>query len=89
MSAVYEGQSFILQADNDLTHRILSPAIKFRDISKHGFKGFPQTEGIYQLVVPSLVNDFPPLKTLANSANNHPLQATPFIGIAAARTHRS
>ena len=84
-----KGQSFILQADNDLTHRILSPAIKFRDRSENGFKDFPQTDGIYQLVVPGMVNDFPTLKTLANSANNHPRQPTPFIGIAAAGAHRS
>jgi hypothetical protein len=89
MSAVYERQSFILQADNDLTHRILSPAIKFHDISEHGFKDFPQTDEIYQLVVPGLVNDFPLLKTLAHFANKYPLQPTPFIGIAAAVAHRS
>jgi predicted ATPase/class 3 adenylate cyclase len=80
MSAGYGGQVLVSQATYELTQRMLSLDLKLQDMGKHRFKNFPQTERIYQVVVPGLINDFPPLKTLAASPNNLPLQPTPFIG---------
>ena len=80
MSAGYGGQILVSQSVYDLTQAMLSPALQLRDMGNHRFKDFPQTERIYQLAVPGLVNDFPPLKTLADCPNNLPFQPTPFIG---------
>ena len=35
---------------------------------------------IYQLVIPGLPSDFPPIKSLAGPPNNLPIQLTSFIG---------
>lgn len=80
MSPGYGGQILVSQAAYHLTQRALSPDISLRDMGEHRFKNFPQTERIYQLVVPGLVNDFPPLKTFADCPNNLPPQPTSFIG---------
>ena len=45
-----------------------------------GLKDLQQPSHLFQLVIPCLPIDFPPLKTLDNSPNNLPLQPTPFLG---------
>jgi len=80
MSAGHGGQVLVSQAVKDLTQRMLPPDIKLRDLGDFHFKDFAQTEQIYQLVVPDLVDNFPPLKTFADSPHNLPHQPTPFIG---------
>jgi predicted ATPase/DNA-binding SARP family transcriptional activator len=80
MSAGHGGQILLSQASQDLIRRMLPPDIKVRDMNEHHLKDFAQTERIYQMVVPGLVNDFPPLQTFAAFSNNLPMQLSSFIG---------
>ena len=49
-------------------------------MGEHRLKDLIRPEHVFQLVVPGLPSEFPPLKTLDNRPNNLPLQPTPLIG---------
>src|SRR5437764_763893 len=51
-----------------------------RELGEHGLKDLVHAEPIFQLVIPGLPADFPPLKTLTNRPHNLPAQLTPLIG---------
>ena len=80
MSVGHGGQVLVSQAAQDLIRGMLPTDIKLRDMGNHRFKDFAQTERIYQMVVPGLVNDFPPLQTFDAFPNNLPMQLTSFMG---------
>ena len=58
----------------------LQSDITLRDLGMHRFKGFPQPERLWQVLVPGLRHDFPPLPTDAAIPNNLPNQVTSFVG---------
>jgi hypothetical protein len=49
-------------------------------MGEHRLKDLIHPENLYQLVVPNLPVDFPPLKTLNAYRHNLPTQLTSFIG---------
>jgi predicted ATPase/class 3 adenylate cyclase len=51
-----------------------------RDLGEHRLKDLSAPQRLYQLVIPGLDADFPPLKTLENRPTNLPTQPTPLIG---------
>ena len=51
-----------------------------RDLGEHHLKDLTSPEHIFQLQVPGLQAEFPPLKTLDAFPNNLPAQLTSFIG---------
>ncbi|HEX6033473.1 MAG TPA: tetratricopeptide repeat protein, partial [Anaerolineales bacterium] len=51
-----------------------------RDMGERRLKDVLRIEHIYQLVIPDLPSEFPPLKTLEVSLHNLPAQMTSFIG---------
>ncbi len=53
---------------------------KLRDLGYHQLKGLVSRERIFQLVLPDLPEDFPPLRSLNSLPNNLPRQLTSFIG---------
>ncbi|MGB8360451.1 MAG: adenylate/guanylate cyclase domain-containing protein [Acidimicrobiia bacterium] len=54
--------------------------VGFRDLGDHRFKGIPDAEKVYQLVVPDLTSDFPPIRSLELRPNNLPAPPSGFVG---------
>jgi len=80
MSAGHGGQVLLSQTTRDLVEQVLPEGVHLRDLGAHRLKDLQQPSQLFQLVIPDLLIDFPPLKTLDNSPNNQPLQPTPFLG---------
>jgi len=55
--------------------------VSLRDLGKHRLKDIPRPEEIYQLIVPGLPSEFPPLKSAGMLPNNLPTQLSSFIGV--------
>lgn len=85
MSAGHGGQVLISLATQELIRDELPDGISLRDMGEKRLKDLIRPEHIFQLVVPGLPNDFPPLKTLETHSNNLPIQATPYM----AREHET
>ncbi len=80
MTAAHGGQTLLSATTEQLTHDSLPKEITLRDLGERRLKDMPQPERIFQLVIPNLPADFPPLRTLEASPNNLPTQLTSFIG---------
>ena len=80
MSVAYGGQVLLSNASAELLHNELPTGITLRDMKEHHLKGLPDLERLWQVVVPDLVQDFPPLSSLNEIPNNLPVQLTTFIG---------
>jgi predicted ATPase/class 3 adenylate cyclase len=85
MSAGHGGQVLISLASQELIRDELPEGISLRDMGEKRLKDLIRPEHIFQLIVPGLPNDFPPLKTLETHSNNLPIQATPYM----AREHET
>lgn len=73
------GQVLVSSATAELV-RDLSPPVPLKDMGKHELKDLAEPEHVYQLLVPGLPADFPPLRSLEAAAHNIPAQPTSFIG---------
>ena len=62
------------------TRELLDEIFSFLDMGEKRLKDLTQPEHIYQLVIPSLPANFPPLKTLDIYRHNLSAQVTTFIG---------
>jgi predicted ATPase len=71
-AAGHGGQVLLSRATRDLV------SDECLDLGEHRLKGLTDTEWIFQLVIPELPGDFPPLQTVANS--NLPSPSAPLIG---------
>ncbi len=80
MSVAYGGQILLSNASAGLLRGELSGGITLRDMKEHRLKGLPDLEHLWQVVVPDLPQDFPPLQSLRETPNNLPVQLTTFIG---------
>jgi predicted ATPase/class 3 adenylate cyclase len=80
MSAGHGGQVLISLATKELVGDELRKDVSLRDMGERQLKDFIRPEHIYQLVIPNLPADFPPLKTLEAYRHNLPAQLTSFIG---------
>src|SRR5919199_4576143 len=81
LRAVAHGEQTLLsQATYDLVCDHPLGDVGFRDLGVHRLKDLQRPEHIFQLVVPGLPADFPPLVTLEARPTNLPPQPTPFIG---------
>jgi predicted ATPase/class 3 adenylate cyclase len=89
-SAGHGGQVLISQATRELLGQDLPCEVGLRDLGHHRLKDLTQPQRLFQLVIPDLPADFPPLRTLGVRAMNLPLQLTGFVGrrreLAEART---
>ena len=79
-SAAHGGQALLSQATYALAREPPPPGVSFRDLGEHRLKDLAQPERIYQLIVPGLQADFPPLATLDSRPNNLPVQRDPLVG---------
>lgn len=80
IATAYGGQTLLTMATEQLVRDDLPPGVSLRDMGEHRLKDLIRPEHIFQLVIPDLPAEFPPLKTLNNRLNNLPRQATAFIG---------
>ena len=80
MSAGHGGQVLLSQTTRDLVEQALPEGVHLEDLGAYRLKDLQQPSQLFQLVIPGLSVDFPPLKTLDSYPNNLPLQPTPFLG---------
>jgi len=80
MSAGHGGQILLSQSAYDLTRDNLPERAQLVDMGERRLKDIRRPEHLYQLCVPDLPSDFPPLKTLESFPHNLPTQLTSFIG---------
>ena len=83
MSAGHGGQVLLSAPVVNSVRDQLPATVSLRDLGEHQLKGLLTPEHLWQLVVPGLVHDFPPLATLSNIPNNLPATLNRFVG----RTH--
>ena len=58
----------------------LPDGASLRDLGEHRLKDLQRPEHLFQVVLPDLPADFPPLRTLDAVPHNLPLQLTSFVG---------
>src|SRR5438552_2895935 len=73
-AAGHGGQVLLSRA----TAALLGSDVELRDLGEHRLKDLPEAEWLLQLIVPGLVRDFPPLRSLSNT--NLPAEASSLIG---------
>ena len=78
-AAGHGGQILLSDATRALVENALPEGLSLRDLGAHRLKDLQQPERLYQLVIPDLPADFPPLKTLDRRQHNLPLQPTPLL----------
>ncbi len=79
-SAAHGAQVLLSQAAFDLARHAFPDGVAARALGAHRLKDLQQPERLYQLVVPGLPADFPPLRTLTSRPNNLPAQPTSLVG---------
>lgn len=79
-SVGHGGQVLLSQATRELVVNDLPQGTSLRDLGVCRLKDLALPEHLYQLVLPSLPHDFPPLKSLDLLPNNLPSQLTSFVG---------
>jgi predicted ATPase/class 3 adenylate cyclase len=79
-AAGHGGQILLSQTTRALVEYDLPAGVRLRDVGEHRLKDLQRPERLYQLVIPDLPADFPPLKTLDSRFHNLPVQPTPLIG---------
>jgi class 3 adenylate cyclase len=80
MNAGHGSQILLSQSTRDLVVQRLPEGESLRDLGAHRLKDLEQKSHLYQLVIPGLPADFPPLRTLDMHPNNLPVQLTSLIG---------
>src|ERR687898_257715 len=80
MSAAHGGQVLLSLPAQELVRDQLPVGTSLRDLGEHRLKDLFRPERVFQLSVPELPSEFPPLRTLEAYRINLPLQPTPLIG---------
>lgn len=80
MGIGHGGQVLVSEAVEQRIRGRLGCGLSFRDLGHHRLKDLGGAQRIYQLLGPSLVESFPPLKSLDVTPNNLPSQQTELLG---------
>ncbi len=80
LAAGHGGQILLSLAMERQVRCSLPAGARLRDMGERRLKDLIRPERVYELVVPGLPADFPPLKTLDARAQNLPIQLTSFVG---------
>ena len=80
MEIAYGGQILLSSVTAALVREHLPENASLLDLGEHRLKNLSRNENIFQLNVPNLPNDFPPLQSLNTIPNNLPTQLASFIG---------
>src|SRR3972149_401721 len=79
-SAGHGGQVLLSQTTRELVQQSLPEGGSLRDLGPHQLKDLRQPEHLFQIIVPGLPAEFPPLKTRTGTPNNLPAQPDELIG---------
>src|SRR5919199_6085980 len=79
-SLAHGGQVLISQTTRDLVENDTPPGVSLRDLGEHRLKDLNRAERIFQLCIPGVPSEFPPLQSLDVVPNNLPAEVTSFIG---------
>jgi predicted ATPase/class 3 adenylate cyclase len=79
-SIAHGGQILLSGTTVDLVRDDLPGKLQLRDMGEHRLKDLSRPERVYQLVVPGLPNEFPPLTSLNERRTNLPIQPTSLVG---------
>jgi predicted ATPase/class 3 adenylate cyclase len=74
------GQVLLSQTTRDLVCLALPEETTLRDLGEQRLPDLTAPERVYQLVVPGVAEEFPPLNSLGGPPNNLPIQVTSFVG---------
>ncbi len=80
MNAGHGGQVLLSPVTRELVEHDLPDGVSLRDLGEHRLKDIEPPCHLFQMVIPDLPTDFPPLKTLDIRLHNLPIQPTSFIG---------
>jgi len=80
MAVAHGGQVLLSAITADLVQEQLPAGTTLRDLGEHRLKDLVRSERVFQLALPDLPADFPPLKSLNAFPNNLPIQLTSFVG---------
>ncbi len=80
MDAAHGGQVVLSQAVYDLLAPDGQSSLELRDLGLRRLRDLSAPEHIYQVIMPGLPAEFPPLRTLDARPNNLPAQLTTLIG---------
>jgi len=72
LAAGHGGQILLTAATQELVRLVLPPRIVLRDMGQHHLKDLIRPEHVFQVVIPDLPSDFPPLKTLTRGSTDRP-----------------
>jgi predicted ATPase/class 3 adenylate cyclase len=78
--AGHGGQIVLSEATRALAVDTLPDGVLIRDLGLHALKDVPHPERLFQLDVPGLRAEFPPLRTAGTAIGDVPLPLTSFIG---------
>jgi predicted ATPase/class 3 adenylate cyclase len=80
LATAHGGQVIVSGTVRELAGGALPPDVELRDLGEHRLKDLERAERVFQLAVPDLVSDFPPLRSLSALSNNLPSATTSFVG---------
>jgi predicted ATPase/class 3 adenylate cyclase len=80
LSTGYGGQILLSTVTYELVRDSLLVGTSVKDLGEHALKDLLRPEHVYQLVIPELPSEFPPLKSLERHPQNLPMQSTAFVG---------
>lgn len=78
--AGHGGQVLLSAATQALVAQTLPEGVTLRDLGEHRLRDLEHPEHVFQLVIPGLEADFPPIRTLDARRGNLPRQLTTFVG---------
>jgi predicted ATPase/class 3 adenylate cyclase/DNA-binding XRE family transcriptional regulator len=76
----HAGQTLLSLATSQLIQDHLPPSAALRELGTHRLRDLTRPEHIFQIIIPDLPTEFPPLNSLAHRTTNLPVQPTPLIG---------
>ena len=79
-AAAHGGQVVVSDPTRALVEHDLPSGVQLLDLGLHRLKDLPDPERLFQLLIPGLPTDFPPLKTVGRAEGNLPLPLTAFVG---------
>jgi predicted ATPase/class 3 adenylate cyclase len=80
LSAGHGGQVLLSLPTHEMVRDQLPAGMSLVELGEHRLKDLFRPERVFQLVIPELPSEFPPLRTLDAYRNNLPLQPTPLVG---------
>jgi predicted ATPase/class 3 adenylate cyclase len=79
-AAAHGGQVLLSSVTRELVWDRLPAAVSLQDLGEHRLRDLARPERLFQLLHPSLPNDFPPLRTLGSRPHNLPVLRAALLG---------